>query len=1504
MNKTKFFSSLLVAALFASTSVFTSCKDYDDDIKSLQEQINARSLKTDLETLRSDLTSQLNSVQSSLDTKTAALNQAITKLQDEKADASTVATLANSVAQLVTSVDDLTAKAAGLQTQIDAINTALADYAKTSDLEALAATVTALTGKFETAMQALTDKIGAVEATAAQNGIAIQGVQQNLEQQQQALEAYKTEMAQKLADLEDKLNGIIEVGDAAALAEALSNLRTAVDNINTTIATKTAELEGKIAAVDAKLADYAKLTDLEDLKNELKADMQALSGEIDKVQDEVNVLNAFISKQITSLVLKPEFYWEGLEAIEAPALLTNVFAPIEDANYEFSFKVKVNTGSTLGDNEVKVVVDEVMGFVGVDKDGNKEIFCSEGNYPWGYERTRTYEVYIASRDTWEYDSIVGAYSLTAQDGYGIVYGSQEGYEPLRYVINEGAVGYYHYNPSTADLDGMKVNFFGNYAAHFTRSFANDNDYIMATPWSSTIGGEDDANAYLNGILAVPFYVNWPQIMMDFQFWAGLNTIDSRYAGYYMARNTYVPNGYGWNSFEPGYDNRHSYGTGSYSAYGTSDLWYWDGSKTIHAKGEAQLPFIALQLEKGDTTVTSDYAVLVPAQLEIVALADNAPEAKIEGRNTMFSKDHNPTGSYPADYNSGYSSTGQSQFYGQVRANHLYETVGYENYDGIAVECNDSDCYAAIPMPATHSVAYNDTIDLEPFIETHFDYTTYAKYGQSTKDQVMDDYLMALLGLHYEFNIVNYTLGNESTSESAHIQQIGDAMSGKFAPRSVEADGSTIKDKEATREVIGREPLIRVDLVDEDGNIVRYGYIKLRITETTQAAKDLYVEYEFDDIYMNCGDSVKITWSQMENQILAKLNLKKEEFEKNYYLENVGGHEYMPHINPADDEVSGAFYNDAETNKFMAVRYAKAEEGKYAVDNSDDDLAQLSKYTESSNWFGRVWYTPHDNSTTAHNWDAQTNVLVWNLAEAQPGNMTRAAYEKMMSVLGVTYKTKGLSTKDLTTVVRFVNKNNGSSVWVTLKVPAGKVHFAYSDIYNRDLSHWYDVRNGYARETADTIEVYANVPAPDANGQGTSANLLTFNSFDKDVKQFWKKYNGVTKVVPLIHDAAHFDKFTEDDNLWVEFKFRLPNQGDNTMDKYDTNDGKNTVNQNLESDKKTWTVKGISGAVYTLAIAAGDEKDAIIATKRGNAALGDTICTLTADGTIHYNGRTEGIKANEVDSTGNKANLAACDILNYIGRYDAQGNDITDDYLDGQKDKTFTAYVEIKVHSENCYDPLIGKNYFNVRFLRPINVWPGNESIIDAQNQTQFVDIWTLLYMRDWRQYAIVMDGKTQKFGDKAVNGTGYDGKSHKGDYAEGNVPYTYYGISNLYVVRDQIRTDHDLTESVRKNVLTNVADIEKLTKVTDLPSMTRDDGAEFIKIIAAEQKETYSMATVPTGKKKSDAITDIIAYNNNSGVVQEFHFYVPIAVEYPWGAVTEWTQKTWAVITVKATTGN
>ena len=61
MNK-KFLSAILFGALMvSSTGTFVSCKDYDDDIDNLQEQINKLATKE-------DMTSQIATLQAALTT--------------------------------------------------------------------------------------------------------------------------------------------------------------------------------------------------------------------------------------------------------------------------------------------------------------------------------------------------------------------------------------------------------------------------------------------------------------------------------------------------------------------------------------------------------------------------------------------------------------------------------------------------------------------------------------------------------------------------------------------------------------------------------------------------------------------------------------------------------------------------------------------------------------------------------------------------------------------------------------------------------------------------------------------------------------------------------------------------------------------------------------------------------------------------------------------------------------------------------------------------------------------------------------------------------------------------------------------------------------------------------------------------------------------------------------------------------------------------------------------
>ena len=1392
----------------ASTSMFVACKDYDDDIKNLQAQIDKAALQTDLQALKTSLESELSTLKASLATAQAELAQKANKADVDaalakKADKEALEALAEKVVKL-------TERVATIETQISAINEALDKKADKTELAALEA---ALTGKLDNLEKVLTEKLDAEEAARKAEDIklqaAIDAANANIELQKQALEAAKTALEAKDAELEALIG---------ANAEAIEALKTKMAAAEAAI--KKIQ-EETIPALEADIAANA-----DDIAT-LKEQMQDAAEDIIALQEEVDVLNVLVTKQLTSLVLMPAFYWEGLEAIEAPYIKeTPLFAEWAPKDgYTFNYKLQ---GAASGDKTVKVWVEKIMTLRTDAKDNTKIIAPAdltaslEGSALW-------------------IDKQADKKSLTAENLAAVAGGANK---YVKKNIARGGVAKYHVNPATVDLSNTTIEFFTNFAEVYTRG----DEATKPFAWAIKENAAD--NELKGGILTIPFQVDDAVLAATFANWAKA-------------------------------DNQAAHAD-------------WD--EADNASNGQKLPFIAAQLtDENDRVVTSDYAVVVPAEYKIIALADKAPEEALS-RFTFLK-------------------AGEGAHI--IRQNHLYESVGYENCkDALPSEgpgMNEATGLGAIPMPATHSVAYDSKIDLADFVETHYDYTTYAKYGKSTQDQVMDKATMEALGLSYNFTVINYTVGTNKTSESAHIQQDGSV----FYPRSVDKNGNTIKDATATREVIGREPLVRVDLVDADGDIIRYGYIKLRITDKEVQTNDIPVEIELDPMWMDCGDSAKVTWAQMENQILRELNMTKQEFEAAYYLQVVN-----PDVKDMPTNANGALYKRAADSRRYAVRYYYDSEAKKYVlagpkgtasvenfgynDALDYTADEWKKVTVDNNWFGRVWYTPHDNSTNGHDWDENTNVLVWNFgnandegdgldadnAAAQSNMQDNDDYQHMIKVVEASFENKGVNANAVSTVVRFINKNTGASVWVTLKFAPQTIHFATAAINRRVLDHWYSMTEGYKDGVADTIEVYANVPTPAENGRVD----LTTKDFDKDLREYWLNREIVADLYNKNKFATHFYDAEHDAFIGkVTFQFRLPEEG---------------VNADFSADENgEWTVKGISGLEYTLYLTP-DKK--YIKVKKNEAAgmtKDQALCYVTENGRIHFYGRVNptdylyspGINGNyEANPTANTVNGPASDILNYIGMYDAQGNKQKDVYLTGQKDKTFTAFVEIKVSNDACYEPIIGHNYFNVRFLRPINVWPGSYEITDAPNNTQFIDIWKLLYIRDWRTYAVVMDDMTQKFLD--------ENKDRKGEFNDVNktVPYSFYGIKNLFVKRNQIRSDAYL-EPAQRTVLSDPDQIAALRSIDEIPALTNGN-LQYVKIITkGDANDDYSVADTD-GQKASKDVSDVLAYTNNGGVVKEFHIYVPIAVEYPWGALhgvlPEWTQTVWAVITVKPTTGN
>ena len=295
MNKTKFFGSLLVAALFASTSVFTSCKDYDDDINHLQTEIDGlrSSLKADLDALQSKLTADLNSAKSELQT---AINN--------KADASTV--------------NDLVGRVSALETQLKAVNDALANYAKKSDLDDYAkksdlddyakksemdgfVTYAALTGELDALKGLIGDEAGVREAA-----------DKNLQLQITALQTWKQTIDE--ADYQGQLNALQDWQKEVIAA----NYPKQINDLDTKLSKKISDLAQELS--DFK-GEYAKDQD------ELSKKMNGFSQDISKLSIEINILNVLVNKILTSISLVPDLYVNGIEAIEFKSLRYQEVAP-------------------------------------------------------------------------------------------------------------------------------------------------------------------------------------------------------------------------------------------------------------------------------------------------------------------------------------------------------------------------------------------------------------------------------------------------------------------------------------------------------------------------------------------------------------------------------------------------------------------------------------------------------------------------------------------------------------------------------------------------------------------------------------------------------------------------------------------------------------------------------------------------------------------------------------------------------------------------------------------------------------------------------------------------------------------------------------------------------------------------------------------------------------------------------------------------------------------------
>lgn len=237
-------------------------------------------------------------------------------------------------------------------------------------------------------------------------------------------------------------------------------------------------------------------------------------------------------------------------------------------------------------------------------------------------------------------------------------------------------------------------------------------------------------------------------------------------------------------------------------------------------------------EQGDTLITSDYAMLYTTQITPEAIA-------------FTTNDHG-----------GVACTGAET----TLSNELYTSL-----DDV------------MGNPAAFEVKYDsqEGVDLKKYLQVHYAWNTKTKnavdhgawaYGEE-----------ANFGLSYKFDLVYYSVDGNATSDSKYAK-LEDGVLKAYA---VDASGNTTNTQD--RSSIGREPLVRVTVVDEAGDVVLYGFLKFKVVEETQnKVTDPFVT-EGGDVDVCDAQTYNITWAQVSAQILSKVNMSNPQFHNAYGL---------------------------------------------------------------------------------------------------------------------------------------------------------------------------------------------------------------------------------------------------------------------------------------------------------------------------------------------------------------------------------------------------------------------------------------------------------------------------------------------------------------------------------------------------------------------------------------------------------------------------------------------
>ncbi|MDE7088574.1 MAG: hypothetical protein K2O54_00470, partial [Prevotella sp.] len=431
-----------------------------------------------------------------------------------------------------------------------------------------------------------------------------------------------------------------------------------------------------------------------------------------------------------------------------------------------------------------------------------------------------------------------------------------------------------------------------------------------------------------------------------------------------------------------------------------------GKVTIHSQyngnvikdiaKDNKVTVLALQYIAGDSVITSDYAAVQASKYKDLVL--NNPKKSPTPCNAKF---------------------------------HLYKTAK----EAAEAKYTDADAKGRIVEVKWDN---DKGIDLREYVNTH--YTRVEADGTEKTDIQWDKNgasgKVEESGFKYSFELVGYRSGDNKTSQSAHAAIAADgytlrAQMTKEGKQQAYAYDATKANNEQNKALIGREPVVRVLLTDTINNkVAAVGYFKIRIVEENVDPDVNAINVELSttvDYTIACGDQdltpevMKLTWHQVEEQIIAKVDMSKETFEAKYDLDG---------FDPADP--------DSEAKQFDKI-----------------DGIELEKN------LGRIWRTVDDVE------GKQTEVIKWNFTNQQ-------AYELFKG-------TKEGETKIVVTYARYALKANQTAVnqyiWVKFTWTPAHVWVMPTTAFsnnNKNKSYWYAKNGNVAGEGTEWTDIHGNV----------------------------------------------------------------------------------------------------------------------------------------------------------------------------------------------------------------------------------------------------------------------------------------------------------------------------------------------------------------------------------------------------------------------------------------------